>query len=70
MSALSGELLPGPFFLCRVVSDEGFIRALLLIFTSLEIEFFLKEAGARKRECLPLEPHILQSFTFIQKPLT
>lgn len=69
MSPLSCKPLPGPFLLCRIVSDEGVIRAVLVIFASLEIEFFSKEVGAHKRKCLSLEPHILQSFIFMQKPL-
>lgn len=34
------KLLPGPFILpYRMVPDEGFVRALLTTFVSLEIEF-------------------------------
>lgn len=69
MSFVSCELLPGPFILlCRMVADKGIIRALLM-FAFLEIQFFSKEVGARKRKCLSSEPHILQSSIFIQKPL-
>lgn len=71
MSAVRCELLPGPaILLCGMVSGEGFIRALLTMFASLERELFLKEVGAHKRKCLSLEPRILQSFIFKQEPLT
>lgn len=71
MSAVRCELLPGPaILLCGMVSGEGFLRALLTMFASLERELFLKEVGAHKRKCLSLEPRILQSFIFKQEPLT
>lgn len=65
------QLPGGPAVLiCGMVSGEGFIRALLTLIVSLERELFLKEVGARKRKCLSSEPHLLQSFVFIQEPLT
>lgn len=67
---VSFELLPGPaILLCGVVPGEGFLRALPTMFASLEIELFSR-VRAPKRKCLSLEPHILQSFVFIQEPLT
>ncbi|CAM9682050.1 unnamed protein product, partial [Rangifer tarandus platyrhynchus] len=45
----SYKLLPGPFILCRMVPDQGIIRALLWIFALLEMKFLSKEIGSDKR---------------------
>lgn len=45
-TTVSCELRPGPaILLCGVVPGEGFLRALLTMFASLEIELFSKELG-------------------------
>lgn len=54
---VSCKLLPGPvILLCGVVPGKGFLRALLTMFASLEIELFSEEVGTPKRKCLSLEP--------------
>lgn len=42
--------------LCGVVPGQGFPRALLTVFASLETELFSEEVGAPERKCLSLEP--------------